>query len=93
MNFASMHNYYERQVFDYINQQLIDQYEDMDEEFFLDVACYSLSKLPARYIRHEIDMMFFLTPEEEEKMDLMVSETIQSAAQFIYGKIKQAGVA
>jgi competence protein ComFB len=93
MNFASMHNYYERLVFDYINQQLIDQYEDMDEEFFLDVACYSLSKLPARYIRHEIDMMFFLTPEEEEKMDLMVSETIQSAAQFIYGKIKQAGVA
>jgi len=57
MNFASLYNYYEHLVFDYIRQKLMQQYTDKDEEFFLDVACYSLTRLPSRYIRHEIDMM------------------------------------
>jgi len=62
MNFASLYNYYEHLVFNYISRQLVPAYADEDEEFFLDVACYSLTRLPSRYIRHEIDMAYYLAP-------------------------------
>lgn len=89
MNFASLHNYYEHLVFEYINEHLIEQYKDQDEEFFLDVSCYSLTRLPSRYIRHEIDMIYYLAPGEHEEMKKRVGETVESAAEFISDRIKQ----
>ncbi len=83
MNFASLYNYYEHLVFNYINDQLVEQYSDQDEEFFLDVACYSLTRLPSRYIRHEIDMIYYLAPGEHEEMEERVVSTVESAAKFI----------
>lgn len=83
MNFASLYNYYEHLVFDYIKEQLIQQYDDQDEEFFLDVACYSLTRLPSRYIRHEIDMIYYLAPGEQEEMEKRVEKTVKTSAKFI----------
>lgn len=83
MNFASLYNYYEHLVFGYINEQLVEQYKDQDEDFFLDVACYSLTRLPSRYIRHEIDMIYYLEPGEQEEMEKKVASAIESAAKFI----------
>ena len=71
MNFASVYNFYEHLVFEYIVERLRETYPDEDEEFFLDVACFALTKLPARYIRHEIDMAFYLEKEPREKLQLM----------------------
>ena len=90
MNFASIHNYYEHLVFDYINRELIEQYPDHDEDFFLDVACYALTRLPSRYIRHDIDMIYYLAAGEQEAMEKQVAETLNSAAEFITSRIKQA---
>lgn len=90
MNFASLYNYYEHLVFDYISRQLVDQYQGQDEEFFLDVACYSLTRLPSRYIRHEIDMIYYLAPGEQEEMEKRVANTVQAAAEFISDRVKQA---
>ena len=87
MNFASLYNYYEHLVFDYISIELMREYTDRDEDFFLDVACYSLSKLPARYIRHEIDMLFYLKEGEDEQMKKKVAETVDSAASFISSRV------
>ena len=83
MNFASLYNYYEHLVFDYISRQLMQKYTDREEEFFLDVACYSLTRLPSRYIRHEIDMVYYLAPGEQEEMEKRVCQTVYSAAKFI----------
>ena len=66
MNFASLYNYYEHLVFDYISRQLTQKYTDKGEDFFLDVACYSLTRLPSRYIRHEIDMVYYMAPGEHD---------------------------
>ncbi len=87
MNFASLYNYYEHLVFDYIGRQLLAKYPDKAEDFFLDVACYSLTRLPARYIRHEIDMVYYLAPGELEEMETRVMETVDSAARFISARI------
>ena len=90
MNFASIHNYYEHLVFDYINRKLVDQYPDQDEEFFLDIACYALTRLPSRYIRHDIDMIYYLAAGEQEQMEKQVEETVNTAAAFINNRIKSA---
>jgi hypothetical protein len=87
MNYASLYNYYENLVFNYISRELVNQYEDSDEEFFLDVACYSLTRLPARYIRHEIDMVYYLAPGEQEEMEKRVRQTVDSAAKFISDRV------
>lgn len=83
MNFASLYNYYEHLVFEHISRQLTQRYQDEDEEFFLDVACYALTRLPSRYIRHEIDMVYYLAPGELEEMEERVKQTVDSAAKFI----------
>jgi hypothetical protein len=83
MNYASLSNYYEHLVYECINDDLIDRYPGMDDEFFLDVACYSLTRLPARYSRHEIDMAFYLAPGERTEMLKSVKNAVDSAAAFI----------
>ena len=87
MNFASLYNYYEHLVFDYIGQELVERYADREEEFFLDVACYSLTRLPSRYIRHEIDMIYYLAPGEQEEMEKRVRQTVDAAAEFISSRL------
>lgn len=89
MNFASLYNYYEHLVFEHINNQLVQQYKKQDEEFFLDVACYALTRLPSRYIRHEIDMIYYLAPGEQEEMEKRVVTTVGEAARFISNRIAQ----
>lgn len=89
MNFASVYNYYEHLVFSYITDTLVEKYQNHDEEFFLDVACYSLTRLPSRYIRHEIDMIYYLAPGESVKMEERVSSVVNDAAEFIDSRLKK----
>ena len=86
LSFSDLQNYYERLVFEYINDTLIEQYSDVDDEFFLDVACYALTRLPTRYMRHEIDMAFYLAPGERTEMLKQVEESVNSAAKFIHSR-------
>lgn len=89
MNFASLYNYYEHLVFDYIAKTLVERYADQDEEFFLDVACYALTRLPSRYIRHEIDMIYYLAPGEHDEMEKRVAKSVDDAAEFISERVKK----
>lgn len=84
MNFSSLHNFYDRLVFEYICEDLVERYRDCDEAFFQDVACYALTRLPARYIRHDIDMLFYLAPGERDEMMDSVVQAVNNAAEFIY---------
>ncbi|MDH5471511.1 MAG: late competence development ComFB family protein [Gammaproteobacteria bacterium] len=83
MDFTSIHNYYEHLVIDYIQTKVIPETEHRDEEFLLDVACYALSKLPARYMRHEIDMAFYLDSKERDKISHEVEKSIKDALKYI----------
>ncbi len=83
MDFSSIHNYYEHLVIDYIHTEVIPGLPDQSADFFLDVACYALSKLPARYMRHEIDMAFYLEGDERKKMMDIVKDTVDNAVEYI----------
>ena len=86
LSFSDLQNYYERLVFEFINDSLIEQYSDMDDDFFLDVACYALTRLPSRYMRHEIDMAYYLAPGERLELLKQVEEAVLSAAKFIHSR-------
>lgn len=83
MDFRSIHNYYEHLVIEYMRDIVMVEHGDNSSDFLLDVACYALSRLPARYMRHEIDMAFFLDPEERRKMEDDVKHAVDNAIEFI----------
>lgn len=91
MDFTSIHNYYEHLVIDYIRTKVIPEIENKDEDFLLDVACYALTKLPARYMRHEIDMAFYLDSEERQTMAQEVEKTVKDALKYMEKNFNKDG--
>ncbi len=83
MDFTSIHNYYEHLVADYLTTEIAPKYPDKPHDFFMDIACYALSKLPARYMRHEIDMAFYMSTEERQKMTQAVKQAVDDAVKYI----------
>jgi len=83
MDFTSIHNFYEHLVIDYLQAEVIPNREEQSADFFLDVACYALSKLPSRYMRHEIDMAFYLESEEQAQMMGEVKKHVDEAVEYI----------
>jgi competence protein ComFB len=77
----SVHNYYEHIVLEEIDRQLSDRQESMD--FIADVACVALNHLPPRYIRHNVDMAFYLSPKESREMDEKVAASVRKALAFV----------
>ena len=83
MDFTSIHNYYEHLVTDYMTSKVIPDHPDKSTDFFLDVACYALTKLPARYMRHEIDMAFYLDSSDRAQMAEEVQQAVTQALDYI----------
>lgn len=84
MNFDSVHNYYERMVFERVRQYV--GRKTVDQDYMEDVACVALNHLPPRYIRHEVDMIFYMSPIEREEMEEKVMQAIESAIEIIKKK-------
>jgi competence protein ComFB len=79
MRFDSIHNYYETLVVRELIQTFVEDIKDIDEDYIQDIACIALNMLPSRYVRHDVDMAFFLTSEEREEMDNSVKEAVMTA--------------
>jgi hypothetical protein len=77
----SIHNYYERMVLDEIHAALPDQRGETD--LLADIACVALNHLPPRYIRHDVDMAFYLSPREQMEMEAKVKNAVQQAIIFV----------
>lgn len=77
----SIHNYYERMVLEEIQHVMTDQ--PSTPELLADIACVALNNLPPRYIRHDVDMAFYLSPHERMEMEDKVSEAVKLAIVFV----------
>ncbi|GAA3952401.1 late competence development ComFB family protein [Allohahella marinimesophila] len=73
----NMYNYYERMVIEELALQLAGREADQDK--VCDMACISLNTLPPRYIRHSVDMAFFLQPDDLRKMRDAVAHSVREA--------------
>ncbi len=82
MNFEAIHNYYEALVIEYL-MNTVAREQGVDQDFLEDVACLALNQLPARYVRHDVDMAFFLTTREREKMQTNITEAVLNAVRRV----------
>ena len=76
-----IHNYYERLVSQHFAALKVD--EKYDEDFIADLTCVVLNQLPTRYIRHEVDMAFYLPASERFEMESKVKNAIKKAIEFM----------
>ncbi|MBI3563209.1 MAG: late competence development ComFB family protein [Gammaproteobacteria bacterium] len=83
MSFDSIHNYYEQLVFHRLNEMVAAEFIESEAEFLCDVACVALNHLPARYVRHEVDMVFYMTPDERERIDREVRNAVSLAVDYV----------
>jgi len=75
-------NLYERMVIDEIVQRYGGQ-EDMDHDRMEDLACVALNHLPAKYFRHGVDLVYYMSPEERVAMEVRITEAVESAYEFV----------
>ncbi|MDS1310260.1 MULTISPECIES: late competence development ComFB family protein [Marinobacter] len=81
MSFSNaIDNFYERLVMDAIEATR----EPGDTaDFLTDVMCVALNRLPSRYYRHTIDMMFYLADEELRGMKDSSLAAVKNAREFV----------
>jgi hypothetical protein len=82
INFEQVHNYFERLVFEAVANQA-DSHPGYDADMLADVACVALNRLPARYLRHDVDMMFYLTEKERGNIEDSLHEALAFAFKFV----------
>lgn len=83
MGFEDILNYYERLVAEEINRALRDTAKAGDMDYLEDVACVALNRLPPRYVRHHVDLIFYLSAEERRQMDTAVQNAVADAISFV----------
>ena len=76
-----IHNYYEKLVINYINLNNLDKRYSSD--FLSDLCCIVLNQLPSKYIRHEVDMAFYMPAAERYEMEMNVRESVKRALEFM----------
>lgn len=83
MPFENIHNYYEQLVLQHIQEKLTQEKIQHDNDFLEDVACVALNNLPSRYVRHNVDMLYYLTPEERNNMFDNIAEAVTQAIAYV----------
>ena len=76
----NIRNYYEQLVAEEVHRRLPD---NTNNDYLADVACVALNHLPPRYIRHEVDMAFYMSPNELHEITVRVREAVAQAVEFV----------
>jgi hypothetical protein len=89
---ADIKNFYE----DMVVYEIIRQSDALGliPEDYDDVACVALNKLPPRYYRHSVDIVFYMSESEADEIQAKVVSAVSEAAAFVrsqHGKKKRAG--
>ncbi len=86
-DFTSVRNHNERAVIDAVlkNAQRYPGVADRPE-LLADVACVALNRLPPRYIRHEVDFVFYLSERERGESDRHLAEAVDYAFGFVQAR-------
>jgi hypothetical protein len=81
-NFEQVHNYYERLIFEEVARRS-EEHQGFTSDMLADVACVALNRLPARYVRHDVDMLFYLTEQERQVIAVSMDEVLKFAFVFV----------
>ena len=83
MAFETLHNYYENLVIKEILKTIEAKGQSFDDDYAEDIACVALNRLPSRYVRHHVDLIYYLTSEEKVKIDDAVRSAVAEAFSFV----------
>jgi hypothetical protein len=88
MSYESIKNYQEQVVHDLIVARA-HRFPRVaaSEDLCADVACVALNALKARYIRHEVDLHFFMTDEERTTNAAAAIAAVDAAFRFIESRL------
>ena len=86
-DFTNVRNHHERAVYDAV-QSHSERYPAMAAraELMADVACVALNRLPPRYIRHEVDFVFYLSDRERKDNERQLHEAVDYAFGFVQAR-------
>ncbi len=84
MSFQTIHNHQESVVYELI-AAIAPRHPGVSwsEELLADVACVALNALPPRYIRHRVDLHFFMTDGERTLNEAAVRNAVEAAFERI----------
>lgn len=83
-DFESIHNHYERIIFEAVLASSA-KYQ-VPRDLLADVACVALNRLPPRYIRHDVDLVFYLTENERAHNEVAIAEAVKYAFEFVQAR-------
>lgn len=78
---GSVHNYYEKLVYEQLWRA--SERAQTDSHFLADVLCVALNHLPPRYVRHDVDMTFYLSSVEQDEMLDKVAHAVNTALHYV----------
>jgi hypothetical protein len=86
-DFTSVRNHNERAVFDAV-RRLAAGYPAMADnaELLEDVACVALNRIAPRYIRHQVDYVFYLSERERADSERQIAEAVEYAFGFVQAR-------
>jgi hypothetical protein len=82
VNFEQVHNYYERLMFEEVLARRAN-HPAFTAEMLADVACVALNRMPVRYVRHEVDLVFYLTEQERHAIELAMEAALSYAFTYV----------
>ncbi|HRK39442.1 MAG TPA: late competence development ComFB family protein [Burkholderiaceae bacterium] len=88
MSIEQIHNYYERLVVDEVFNRVRDN-PDVTADMVADMACVALNRLPARYVRHDVDLVFYLTEAERHQSEAAMANAISDAIDLVLTRSQQ----
>jgi hypothetical protein len=86
-DFTSVRNHNERSVHEAVVRHA-EQYPGLgrNPELLADVACVALNRLPPRYIRHQVDFVFYLSERERDESERQLVEAVDYAFGFVQAR-------
>ena len=86
-DFTSVRNHNERAVFEAV-QHHANRYPGVahNTELLADVACVALNRLAPRYIRHEVDFVFYLSERERGDSERQLQDAVEYAFGFVQAR-------
>ena len=85
MSIEQIHNYYERLVLDEVVRRARDL-PNATADMVADMACVALNRLPARYVRHDVDLVFYLTEAERHQSETALAAALDYAERLVLSR-------
>tara|TARA_R110000850_G_scaffold114682_5_gene229594 strand:- start:843 stop:1109 length:267 start_codon:yes stop_codon:yes gene_type:complete len=83
----NIQNYYETLVLESLAKQIKGQ--DYEEDVLVDVLCIAINHLPPRYIRHEVDFLYYMSPIERKEIEDKADKAVKDALDYIKNKNRE----